>query len=122
MAELTLPPISPNISAATVARWLKKPGETVVAGDVLVELEGEEATVQIEAQNAVRLVEILAAIGRTVRVGDVLARIETSVGSASISNATPTELETSVSKPSEAVSGKVVPILMPQAGNTMEEG
>lgn len=123
MTELILPPVSPAISSATVARWLKQPGDAVVAGDLLVELEGEEAAVQVEARYAGRLVEILAATGRTVRVGDYLARIDANnEASACTPNATRTEVDATVSKPLQTVSGKVIPILMPQAGNTMEEG
>ncbi|MGD9632911.1 MAG: 2-oxo acid dehydrogenase subunit E2 [Pirellulales bacterium] len=122
MAELILPSISSTVSAATVVRWHKRAGESVAVGEVLLELEAEEIAVQIESQNSGQLVEILAPAGKTVRPGEALARILSAESFAAVADVPSAKMEAPVSKPQAAVSGKVVPILMPQAGNTMEEG
>jgi pyruvate dehydrogenase E2 component (dihydrolipoamide acetyltransferase) len=123
MPALTLPPILPLSLSATVARWRKKVGEFVAAGDVIVELEGEEATIHVESECAGRLIEILAAPGKTLRSGDELARIDAeATGTTRSKTESQVSKETQVSETSATVSGKVTPVLMPQAGNTMEEG
>jgi pyruvate dehydrogenase E2 component (dihydrolipoamide acetyltransferase) len=120
MPVLRLPELSDAIAVATVARWVKKPGETFAVGDVLVELEAERALVRIEAASAGTLAEIIAQPGKTIGVGAELARIEV-VASATAAGAKPTA-EKTMSQNGSGGGGRVVPILMPQAGNTMEEG
>jgi len=122
MKRLSLPPISPSIPDATATRWLKEPGELFEAGEALVELETEDAAIQILADAPGRLVEIVASVGKTVRIGDVLAIVDTGSAQSSLSPAPAGALETSVSEHAKSTSDKVIPILMPQAGNTMEEG
>jgi pyruvate dehydrogenase E2 component (dihydrolipoamide acetyltransferase) len=127
MTAFTLPLISPQVTSATVARWLRKPGDAFAAGDPLVELEVEEAFIQVEASAAGRLVETLAAVGKTVRVGEPLARVDlaeaTEISSQKSDSSRETKVsESSTSRGGSGAGGKVMPILMPQAGNTMEEG
>ena len=54
MPNLVFPPISPSIAAATVVRWLRKPGEPIAAGDALVELEADESSIVLEAASSRR--------------------------------------------------------------------
>lgn len=123
MKTLTLPPVSPQISTATVARWLKRSGDEFAAGEPLVELETEGEAIQVEAISAGRLVAILATPGTTVRVGESLANVESdntaTLPSPPLSAA---NSEIRLQEPAQPSAGKVIPVLMPQAGNTMEEG
>lgn len=121
MKAISLPPTSAPIASATVTQWLTQPGNTVAAGQGLVELEAEDIAIQVDADSAGRLVEILADTGTTVRVGDILARFESMATETASSQAPSQFSESLVNEPVQAA-GKVVPILMPQAGNTMEEG
>jgi pyruvate dehydrogenase E2 component (dihydrolipoamide acetyltransferase) len=116
-------PAEPQI-ASTVTRWLKSAGDAFAAGDALVELETETATIVIEAPAAGKLAAILAKPGQTVKSGADLARFETTTPAAANSSApaAPTSTEKAVSQTQPTPGGKVTPILMPQAGNTMEEG
>jgi pyruvate dehydrogenase E2 component (dihydrolipoamide acetyltransferase) len=123
MPIITFPADLPQITAATVIRWLKQPGEPILAGDSLVELEAENATVVLEAKEAGKLGELLAKPGQTVAAGAALARIDAnSVSQPSQTKAPTLSAEKPVTAPSSPAGGKVTPILMPQAGNTMEEG
>lgn len=126
MQSITLPQLADGVTAATVVRWLKQPGEPLSAGDALVELEIEDALVHLEASQPGTLARILAQPRQTVKVGAELAQVQ--AASAPVPQSKP---ETTVTKqPSPAPSpagaagipGNVTPILMPQAGNTMEEG
>ena len=47
--EILMPALSPTMTEGTLARWLKKEGDTVSAGDVLAEIETDKATMEIEA-------------------------------------------------------------------------
>src|SRR5262245_45075875 len=122
MSEFRLPN-SIQSPTATVVRWLKKPGESFAVGEGLVELELEAALAVVEAAEAGALSEILAKPGQTIAAGGVLARFVAAGEKASAAAAptAKTATEKAVSH-DQATGGKVVPVLMPQAGNTMEEG
>jgi pyruvate dehydrogenase E2 component (dihydrolipoamide acetyltransferase) len=110
------------MASATVLRWLVSPGDPFAAGAGLVELEAEEAIVAVQAPEAGTLTKIVATVGQTIPVGSDLAQIETS-SRAPAPAATSSKAETIVSDtPADAQSENAVPILMPLAGNTMEEG
>ncbi|MFT9219950.1 pyruvate dehydrogenase complex E1 component subunit beta [Gluconobacter oxydans] len=50
MASLILmPALSPTMTEGTLARWVKKAGDTVTAGDVIAEIETDKATMEVEA-------------------------------------------------------------------------
>ncbi len=58
------------------AHWLKKEGEYVNVGDVLVELETDKVNVEVGAKGAGVLQQIKVQEGGDVKVGDVLGTIE----------------------------------------------
>jgi dihydrolipoamide dehydrogenase len=74
--EIRVPTLGESVSSATVARWLKQPGEAVAADVPLVELETDKVTVEVNAPSAGVLGAIEAAEGAEVEVGSVLGRIE----------------------------------------------
>ena len=47
--KIFLPALSPTMTEGTLAKWLKKEGETVNAGDIIAEIETDKATMEIEA-------------------------------------------------------------------------
>jgi pyruvate dehydrogenase E2 component (dihydrolipoamide acetyltransferase) len=44
-----MPALSPTMTEGNIARWLKKEGDDVKAGDVLAEIETDKATMEVEA-------------------------------------------------------------------------
>src|SRR5271168_2479945 len=44
-----MPALSPTMTEGTLARWLKKEGDTIKAGDVIAEIETDKATMEVEA-------------------------------------------------------------------------
>jgi pyruvate dehydrogenase E2 component (dihydrolipoamide acetyltransferase) len=69
-----MPALSPTMTEGTLARWLKKEGETIKAGDVIAEIETDKATMEVEAVDEGVLGKILVADGTAgVKVNDPIA-------------------------------------------------
>src|SRR5487761_1307209 len=73
--EIRVPSLGESVTEATVARWLKHPGEAVARDEPLAELETDKATLEIPAPAAGVLSEIVAPEGAEVPIGAVLCRI-----------------------------------------------
>ena len=78
MISIKVPPLGESIVEATVARWLKKEGEAVAAGDTLVELETDKVTVEVPALKGGVLTRQVKRDGDVVAVDDVLGEIDES--------------------------------------------
>ena len=78
--EVTVPEMGESILEATVSHWLKKEGEYVNVGDVLVELETDKVNVEVGAKGAGVLQQIKVQEGGDVKVGDVLGTIDEKAG------------------------------------------
>ncbi|HEY6525479.1 MAG TPA: dihydrolipoamide acetyltransferase family protein [Solirubrobacteraceae bacterium] len=74
MTEVRMPRLSDSMEEGTIVRWLRADGEVVAAGEALVEIETDKATMEYEAEAGGTL-EILAAEGATVALGDAIARL-----------------------------------------------
>lgn len=74
--EVTVPEMGESVLEATVSHWLKKEGDSVNVGDVLVELETDKVNVEVGAKGAGVLQQIKVPEGGDVKVGDVLGMIE----------------------------------------------
>ncbi|MCG4253114.1 pyruvate dehydrogenase complex dihydrolipoamide acetyltransferase [Acetobacter tropicalis] len=61
--EVLMPALSPTMTEGTLARWLKKEGDTVSSGDVLAEIETDKATMEVEAVDEGILGKILISEG-----------------------------------------------------------
>jgi pyruvate dehydrogenase E2 component (dihydrolipoamide acetyltransferase) len=75
MTEITMPKLSDSMEEGTILSWLKQPGEQVEAGEDLVEIETDKATVTHPAQAAGVVLELLVAEGQSVAVGVPIARV-----------------------------------------------
>lgn len=76
MAEsLVVPALGESVTEATVAKWLKKPGDAIKEDETLVELETDKVTVEVNAPFNGTLVEVKAQEGATVEVGDMLGMV-----------------------------------------------
>jgi 2-oxoglutarate dehydrogenase E2 component (dihydrolipoamide succinyltransferase) len=73
--EIKVPTLGESVTEATVARWLKQPGDPVAIDEPLVELETDKVTLEVPAPVAGTLGEILAPDGANVPVGAVLGTI-----------------------------------------------
>jgi len=78
-AEIKVPSLGESVTEATVAKWLKHPGEPVAVDEPIAELETDKITLEVYAPAAGTLAEILAEGGANVPVGAVLGRITEAV-------------------------------------------
>ncbi len=61
--NILMPALSPTMTEGTLARWLKKEGDAIKAGDVIAEIETDKATMEVEAVDEGVLGKILVADG-----------------------------------------------------------
>ena len=72
--NILMPALSPTMTEGTLARWLKKEGEKVAAGDVIAEIETDKATMEVEAVDEGVLGKILVPDGTAgVQVNEPIA-------------------------------------------------
>jgi pyruvate dehydrogenase E1 component beta subunit len=57
--QILMPALSPTMTEGKLAKWLKKIGEPVRAGDVIAEIETDKATMEVEAVDEGKLTQIL---------------------------------------------------------------
>ena len=130
MTTLLLPAALNGASNATVRRWFVAPGGAITAGQVLVELDTNDALVRVTAAAAGTLISIAAPVGTTVAAGGTLG--ETTVAESRGRGVAESTAPTAAAAPNVAVAvndpatprprDPATAILMPQAGNSMEEG
>ena len=75
--ELKLEQIAPEMEYGTVTRWLRSEGDRIGAGELIVEIEAEKASHDVESPVAGVIESLVAAEGDELKVGDVLAVIAT---------------------------------------------
>ncbi|KAJ7491207.1 pyruvate dehydrogenase X component [Mycena latifolia] len=74
ITHLEMPAMSPTMLEGGIAAWKKKDGETFVAGDVLLEIETDKATIDVEAQDDGIMGKILVLEGsKNIVVGKIIA-------------------------------------------------
>ncbi|KAG1749129.1 single hybrid motif-containing protein [Suillus paluster] len=74
ITNLEMPAMSPTMTEGGIASWKKREGESFTAGDVLLEIETDKATIDVEAQDDGILGKIIAPDGsKNVQVGKVIA-------------------------------------------------
>src|SRR3954462_12392152 len=88
--EIRMPALSPTMTEGNLARWLKKEGDEVHAGDVIAEIETDKATMEYEAVDEGRIGKIIVPEGaQGVKVNQPIAVLleegedESAIGSVS---------------------------------------
>jgi pyruvate dehydrogenase E2 component (dihydrolipoamide acetyltransferase) len=72
--NIHMPALSPTMEKGNLARWLKKEGDKIKAGDVLAEIETDKATMEYEAVDEGTLAKIVVPEGtQDVAVNAVIA-------------------------------------------------
>lgn len=85
--EIVVPSLGESVTEATVAKWFKQVGDTVVADEPIVELETDKVTLEVNAPASGKLTEIKISADQNVEVGAILGMIE--VGAKGASKAAP---------------------------------
>ncbi len=112
-AEIKVPTLGESVTSATVARWLKQPGEPVSADEPVVELETDKVSVEVAAPEAGVLGGHAVDEGGEVEVGALLTTVEVGAEPAPVApaKAQPADKAAPVKPPREAAnpSGGVNP-------------
>jgi pyruvate dehydrogenase E2 component (dihydrolipoamide acetyltransferase) len=61
--EILMPALSPTMTEGNLAKWVKREGDTVKAGDVIAEIETDKATMEVEAVDEGTIGKILVPEG-----------------------------------------------------------
>ncbi len=73
--EVRVPELGESVIEATISTWMVKVGDAVNAGDVLVELETDKVSLEVEAPVAGVIANLAAEEGADVTIGDIIAEI-----------------------------------------------
>jgi pyruvate dehydrogenase E2 component (dihydrolipoamide acetyltransferase) len=75
--DILMPALSPTMEEGVLAKWHIKVGDVLKSGDIMCEIETDKATMEVEAVDEGKVLEILVAEGtQGVKVNAVIARIE----------------------------------------------
>jgi 2-oxoglutarate dehydrogenase E2 component (dihydrolipoamide succinyltransferase) len=97
--EIKVPELGESVVEATVARWLVSEGDTVKAGDAVVELETDKVDLEVRATTDGVLGAILVQEGTDVQIGDVLGTINGGAAAESAQAETPEETQSEGGRP-----------------------
>src|SRR6476659_10636861 len=70
-----MPRLSDTMTEGTIAKWLKHPGDEVKKGEILLEIETDKATMELEAYEAGVVEKVLVNEGQTVPIGQPIMLI-----------------------------------------------
>src|SRR3954449_11974771 len=73
-ADVLMPRLTDSMEEGTILRWLRTDGDSVARGEELVEIETDKSTVVYSAE-AEGVLQVVAAVGETLPVGAVIARL-----------------------------------------------
>ena len=74
--EFTMPMLGEVMEEGRIVAWLKKEGDTVQQGEIIMEVETDKATMEVESTESGVVKKILVPEGETVPVNTPLAVIE----------------------------------------------
>ena len=89
VTEIKVPSLGESVTEATVAKWLKQPGEAVARDEPVAELETDKVTLEINAPVTGTLAEIVVEEGANVPVGAVLGKIAEGFEARTVSHPAP---------------------------------
>ena len=116
--ELRVPSLGESITEVFIGQWRKQPGDHVAAGENLVEIESDKATVELAAPESGVVAQVLKSQGATATVGEVIGYLE--AAPAGVDGAKPAPADQATS----AVSATAVaeqPRVMPAAARELAE-
>ena len=125
MTDITVPTLGESVTEATVGKWLKAAGDAVAKDDVLVELETDKVAVEVSAEAAGTLSEIVASEGDTVEIGALLGRLGGANGAAKAAPAPAAAAPApapAAAAPAASSGGASVDVTVPSMGESVAEG
>jgi 2-oxoglutarate dehydrogenase E2 component (dihydrolipoamide succinyltransferase) len=132
--DIVVPTLGESVTEATVAQWLKQPGDSVAVDEPVVELETDKVTLEVNASTAGVLSEVVAGEGENVEVGALLGRIGEGETAAAQQEPAPAPKEAAESAPAPApakqagpaaaaggADGETMEVVVPTLGESVTE-
>jgi len=127
--EVQMPALSSTMKEGKIVSWLKKPGDKVEVGDVVMVVESDKADMDVEAYEAGWLAKIITPEGGSAAVGSavaLLASSQTEIASVAAGGGSTSIASAGAPAPAApAASSSSVPttaVNMPALSSTMKEG
>ncbi len=118
IVEVKVPQLSESVAEATMLQWKKKPGDAVVADEILIEIETDKVVLEVPAPSSGALGQIIKGDGTTVVSGEVIATIDTDAKGAAAAPASPAP---AVAKAAAAAASGAAGVAMPAAAKLMAD-
>jgi pyruvate dehydrogenase E2 component (dihydrolipoamide acetyltransferase) len=80
MAEFLMPKLGADMSAGKLISWRKKPGDPVIRGEIIADVETDKADIEVEVFTSGVIEKFLVSPGEKVPVGTPLAIIHEADG------------------------------------------
>lgn len=117
--EIKIPPVGESVVSALVARWHIPQGASVEKGQVLVTLETDKVSTELEAEVS-GTVSIIVQEGEEVEIGTIIGSIAEGAATAAVSTATPVTQKVPTPVPATAgPTGEKIDIIVPAAGESI---
>lgn len=82
--EIKVPAIAESVTEVTLSQWLKADGAIIALDEAICEFESDKATLELPAEVAGKLIHV-ATEGSDLKIGDVVAKIDTDAAGAAAS-------------------------------------
>lgn len=99
MTDVAMPQLAESLVSATIAKWLKQPGDRIEQYEPICEVMTDKVNAEIPATVDGVMGEILAAEGTTVQVGELICRISTEAAGEAQLTANPAPAQASSGQP-----------------------
>lgn len=116
--DVVVPMLPESVTEATLMTWNKKVGDFVQRDENLIDLETDKVVLELPAQQAGKIVEIIEADGSTVTSGQLLAKIDTA---ATAEASVPAAAAAPAAAPAAASSNAQAGVAMPAAAKLAAE-
>jgi 2-oxoglutarate dehydrogenase E2 component (dihydrolipoamide succinyltransferase) len=77
IVDVKVPQLSESVAEATLLQWKKRPGESVAADEIIIEIETDKVVLEVPAPAAGVIAQLVRNDGDTVASDEVIARIDT---------------------------------------------
>jgi 2-oxoglutarate dehydrogenase E2 component (dihydrolipoamide succinyltransferase) len=101
--EIKVPAIAESVTEVTLSQWLKADGDMVKLDEPICEFESDKATLELPAEVAGRIKHTVTE-GSDLKIGDVIATIDTDAASVSKAEPAALKVETKAAEPTPSVS------------------
>lgn len=114
--DLVMPKLGESIMEATILKWLKQPGDTVMMDETILEIATDKVDSEVPSTVAGVITEILFNVNDVVPIGTVIARIKTGAAeTVSVPHPQPVQPKVEIHQPqtetvAEVVSSQPTPV------------